>query len=257
MTGDWLVGAALALCIATVTTPAGVSGAVFLLPVQVSLLGVPSPAVTPTNLLYNVVATPGALAQFAREDRLGSRLTKLLVLGTLPGVVVGAVLRVEFLSGPRTFYLVMAAVLFSLGTWLIVRRARTGPEGSEPSPGRGVIVLALAVGVVGGVYGIGGGSVLGPILVARGVPVRDAAPAGLASTFLTSVVGMAAYGLLALGAEGNIAPEWGLGVALGVGGLVGSYIGARLQLRVPESLLRRVLGLLAIGLAGNYLVVVL
>ncbi len=28
----------------------GVSGAVFLLPVQVSVLGVPSPAVTPTNL---------------------------------------------------------------------------------------------------------------------------------------------------------------------------------------------------------------
>jgi hypothetical protein len=41
-------------------TPIGVSGEVFLLPVQVSLLGVPSPAVTPTNLLFNVVATQAA-----------------------------------------------------------------------------------------------------------------------------------------------------------------------------------------------------
>lgn len=40
--------------IATVTKPVGVSGAVFLLPVQLSLLHVPSPAVTPTNLLFNV-----------------------------------------------------------------------------------------------------------------------------------------------------------------------------------------------------------
>jgi len=34
-----------------------------LLPFQVSVLGTPSPAVTPTNLLYNVIATPGALYQ--------------------------------------------------------------------------------------------------------------------------------------------------------------------------------------------------
>ena len=48
-----------AYVIAVVTTPAGIFGAVLLLPFQVSVLGMPSPAVTPTNLLYNVVATPG------------------------------------------------------------------------------------------------------------------------------------------------------------------------------------------------------
>jgi hypothetical protein len=44
-----------------VTTPAGVSGAVLLLPIQLSVLGVPSPAITPTNLLFNVAAVPGGL----------------------------------------------------------------------------------------------------------------------------------------------------------------------------------------------------
>ncbi|MFF5230234.1 hypothetical protein [Dactylosporangium sp. NPDC000521] len=43
------------------------SGAVFLFlflfPVQLSVLHVPSPAVTPTNLLFNVVSGPGALAR--------------------------------------------------------------------------------------------------------------------------------------------------------------------------------------------------
>ena len=59
----WTVVAALgaAFAIALLATPAGVSGAVLLLPFQVSVLGTPSPAVTPTNLVYNVVATPGAL----------------------------------------------------------------------------------------------------------------------------------------------------------------------------------------------------
>jgi hypothetical protein len=67
--GDLVIGAgwtevvalAAAFVIAVAATPAGISGAVLLLPFQVSLLGTPSPAVTPTNLLYNVVATPGAL----------------------------------------------------------------------------------------------------------------------------------------------------------------------------------------------------
>ena len=56
-----IVALAAAYVIATLATPAGISGAVLLLPFQVSVLGTPSPAVTPTNLLYNVIATPGAL----------------------------------------------------------------------------------------------------------------------------------------------------------------------------------------------------
>jgi uncharacterized protein len=52
------VALAAAFAVSAVATPAGISGAVLLLPFQVSVLGTPSPAVTPTNLLYNVVATP-------------------------------------------------------------------------------------------------------------------------------------------------------------------------------------------------------
>ena len=53
-----------AFVIALVTAPAGISGVLLLLPFQVAVLGTPSPAVTPTNLLYNVVATPGALYRY-------------------------------------------------------------------------------------------------------------------------------------------------------------------------------------------------
>ena len=46
--------------------PRGISGAVLLRPFQVSVLATPSPSVTPANLLYNVVATPGALYRYWR-----------------------------------------------------------------------------------------------------------------------------------------------------------------------------------------------
>src|ERR1017187_4428757 len=125
ISGAWaqITALAAAFVIAAVATPAGISGAVLLLPFQVSVLGTPSPAVTPTNLLYNVIATPGALYQYWRQHQSGGQLALTLIAGTLPGVVAGSVIRVELLPGPHLFDLVVSGVLLPLGLWL----AATGP----------------------------------------------------------------------------------------------------------------------------------
>src|SRR6201997_1293397 len=90
-----IVALVAAFLIALVASPAGISGAVLLLPFQVSVLGTPSPAVTPTNLLYNVVATPGAIYRYWRQNPTGGSLTLVLIAGTLPGVIAGSIIRVE------------------------------------------------------------------------------------------------------------------------------------------------------------------
>jgi uncharacterized membrane protein YfcA len=240
--------------IATLTAPVGVSGAVFLLPVQLDVLTVPNPSVTPTNLMYNVVAGPGALLRYRRAGQLTGLLARQLLAGTLPGVVVGAVLRVYVVPGPRAFRLVAAAVLLPIGVWLIQRSLSRVTRPHSPLSSRRVTVMALVVGVVGGVYGIGGGSILAPILVGSGMSVAIVAPAALASTFVTSVVGAVTYAVLSLTASGSIAPEWALGLACGLGGMIGGYLGARLQPRMPEKALRLLLGGLAIALAVAYFV---
>ena len=242
------------LVIAIVTTPVGVSGAVFLLPVQLSVLGVPNPAVTPTNLLFNVVSGPGALLRYRRRGSLASPLTRLLLLGTLPGVVAGAVLRVYVVPGPGVFRLIVAALLLPLGVWLCVRSSVPADRPAAALPRRGIIALALGVGTVGGIYGIGGGSILGPILVGRGMPVALVAPAALASTFVTSVAGAAAFAVLGLTGRGDIAPDWEVGLLCGLGGLIGGYVGAHLQPRLPERALRLVLGGLAVAVAIMYVI---
>jgi uncharacterized membrane protein YfcA len=71
--------------IAAVATPAGVSGAVLLLPFQVSVLGTASPQATPANLRYNVVATRGALYRYWRQGQAGGRLALVVIAGTVPG----------------------------------------------------------------------------------------------------------------------------------------------------------------------------
>ena len=132
---DWLLGGVIAFLVTTITTPAGVSGAVFLLPVQIGVLHVPNPALTPTNLLYNVLSTPGALARFAREGRLGSPLTRALLIGTVPGVLLGAALRVELLSGPRAFLLIVAAGARPAGG-LAGLRSNASARSARPPTGR-------------------------------------------------------------------------------------------------------------------------
>ncbi|WP_031512491.1 sulfite exporter TauE/SafE family protein [Streptomyces sp. NRRL F-5123] len=247
-------GFAAGLLISTATAPAGVSGAVFLLPVQLSVLAVPSPAVTPTNLLFNVVAGPGALWRYRRDGALRSGLTRRLVVWTLPGVVSGAAVRVLALPGPAVFRALVAAFLLPLGMWLCLRTlrpARGRANAAEP-PARVLAALALTVGLVGGIYGIGGGSLLGPVLAARGMPIARIAPATLAATFTTSLAGATAYAVLALGRHGAVAPDLRLGLACGAGGLLGGYVGARLQPRLPDTALRLLLGTLALALGALY-----
>ena len=135
--------------IAVLATPAGISGAVLLLPFQVSVLGTPSPAVTPTNLLYNVVATPGALYRYWRQGQTGGLLALVLIAGTVPGVIAGSVIRVELLPGPRVFDLVVAAVLLPLGIWLALTRPAPEDKPARPArliPGPVLMILAAAVG---------------------------------------------------------------------------------------------------------------
>jgi uncharacterized membrane protein YfcA len=251
-----VVALAAAFAIAVLATPAGISGAVLLLPFQVSVLGTPSPAVTPTNLLYNVVAAPGALYRYWRQGQTGGRLALVLIAGTLPGVIAGSVIRVELLPGARVFGLVVAAVLVPLGAWLALTRPtrpETEPRSARTVPPPVLILLAAVVGCAGGIYGIGGGSILAPILIGTGRSPRDVAPASLASTFVTSVAGVITFLVLSVHHHGPLAPDWPTGIALGIGGLAGAYTGARIQQRLPDTLIRRTMGVLVIAIGVRYL----
>ena len=284
-----------AFVISLLTAPAGVSGAFLLLPFQVSVLGFTSPAVSPTNLIYNVVATPGGIYRYVREGRIVWPLAWTVVLGTLPGVFIGAVLRVRYLADPRTFKVFVGCVLLYLGARLLLEAlGRLRDRVRQPSPQAGsgqgrlpvvgvvrttrisprtieyefvgrcfsfdtipVLLLSLVVGVIGGIYSIGGGSIIAPFFVLIfGLPVYTVAGAALIATFLTSVAGVVFFQLLSatdLGAQSTVAPDWLLGTILGIGGLAGSYVGARAQRHLPDLWIRIVLGSLVILLASSYL----
>jgi uncharacterized membrane protein YfcA len=169
-------------------------------------------------------------------------------------VIVGSIVRVELVPGARAFHVVIALVLVPLGLWsMLARPAATVAVPARRELGTAAIVaMALVVGGVGGVYGIGGGAIMAPILIGSGRPAAEVAPATLAATLVTSVAGVGAFLLLSLGQHASVAPAWGVGIALGAGGLAGGYLGARLQPRLPERAIRRLLGLLVLAIGIRY-----
>ena len=120
-------------------------------------------------------------------------------------------------------------------------------------PAPALILLAAAAGCVGGIYGIGGGSMLAPILIGTGRRPAEVAPAALGSTFVTSVAGVITFTILSIHQHGSVAPDWPTGLALGIGGLAGAYTGARIQSRLPDALIRRLAGILVITIGARYL----
>jgi len=299
----------VAFVVSFFTSMGGVSGAFLLLPFQVSILGFVSPAVSPTNMVYNVIAIPAGIYRFLQEGRMAWPLTWLVVIGTLPGVGIGAILRIRYLLDPRAFKFFVGLVLLYIGVRLAIdlagktgrskgrsaeedflqrlraTRREEGKRGRRDAgadlqvrtkvfslsrlsyefcgqifdcPTWGVLTLSFLVGIIGGAYGIGGGAIIAPFLVAIfKLPVYTVAGAALAGTFVTSVFGVAFYQVIApyFNAAGlSVAPDWLLGALFGLGGLGGIYCGARIQKYIPARFIKGVLALIVLTVAVRYVI---
>ena len=285
----------VAFAVSFLTSMGGVSGAFLLLPFQMSVLGYTSPSVSATNQLYNIVASPSGVYRYWREGRMIWPLVWAVVAGTLPGVLIGAIIRVTGLRDPRHFKLFAAAVLLYIGGKMVrdmlkqqaaaAANGKVAPSGplaasyGNPAatvritestlrrigftfqgenysvPVSGIFLLCFIVGIVGGVYGIGGGAIVAPFLVTFfGLPVYTVAGAALMGTFVTSVAGVAFYSALApFYPHLSVAPDWLLGLLFGLGGMAGMYLGARCQKFVPAKAIKWMLVTILVGTALKYI----
>ena len=117
-----------------------------------------------------------------------------------------------------------------------------------------MFLLAFAVGIIGGTYGIGGGAIIAPFCVAVfHLPVYSVAGAALLGTFLTSIIGVFFYSILPATGGVSTSPDWALGFLFGIGGFAGMYLGARLQKYVPQRFIKLMLGIMITALALKYI----
>ena len=296
----------VAFVVSIFTSMGGISGAFLLLPFQVSVLGFTSPAVSPTNLVYNIVAIPSGVYRYIREGRMAWPLAWVIIAGTLPGVFIGAIFRIKYLPDPKSFKFFVGCVLLYIGLRLFYTliqkggktqkakeleerfkqrfdKIRKGDESGDDHELRvktvkfslthytysfygetftfntlALSILAFIVGIIGGTYGIGGGAIIAPFLVAVfGLPVYTIAGAALLGTLLTSVAGVIFYTIIAPYYAHTglaISPDWALGALFGAGGFAGIYCGARLQKFMPAKIIKIVLAIIITLLAAKYII---
>ncbi len=294
-----LIPPLVAFLISVFSSTGGISGAFIILPFQVSVLGFTSPAVSATNQLYNVVAIPSGVYRYVREGRMVWPLTWIVIAGTLPGVLIGALVRINYLTNPMVFKVFAGCVLLYIGFRLLRENLSSKTSTSinveerfsqevkkyKSSNGRfklprakvrvfnfkvleyefvgeifrvrvvPIFIISSIVGIIGGIYGIGGGAIMAPIYVAFfHLPVYTVAGPTLMGTFITSVFGTLFYQALApFYPHLVVAPDWKLGILFGLGGLVGMYVGARLQKFLPAKSIKLILSVGIIFLAIHYI----
>lgn len=249
----------VAFAISFFTSMVGVSGAFLLMPFQMSVLSYVAPSVSATNLVFNLVAIPSGVWSYARQRRMDWTLAWLIAAGTLPGLLAGWWLRVHWLLEPYLFKLFVGLVLMGLGIRLAVKKESGSPiengatcqfSGQHRTP---IFLMALVIGVIGGAYGIGGGSIMAPVLVAIfSMSVHSVAGAALFGTFVTSVVGVLLYQFLPAPTGVETRPDWILGMLFGIGGVAGMYAGAQVQKHVPQRKLELGIAAILVLLAGWY-----
>ncbi len=296
----------VAFVVSFFTSMGGVSGAFLLLPFQVSVLGFTSPAVSPTNLVYNIVAIPSGVYRYIKEGRMAWPLVWVIIAGTLPGVFIGVIFRIKYLPDPKNFKFFVGCVLLYIGIKLLydltkkadakkmktkaleerfkersslIRKSQK-PDAVQKAAIKTIkfsftnytyefygetfsfntiilFMLTFVVGIIGGTYGIGGGAIIAPFLMAIfGLPVYTIAGAALLGTFLTSIAGVIFYTIIApMYAHTGlaIAPDWMLGALFGAGGFLGMYCGARVQKYMPAKTIKLILGLIIVLLALRYI----
>jgi len=275
----------VACVISFFTSMAGVSGAFLLLPFQVSVLGFTSPAVSSTNHLFNIIAIPGGIYRFIKEGRMLWQLTWLVVIGTLPGVIAGVFIRITYLPSPEAFKIFVGLVLLYIGTKLCLDLIkRKNPDNKTSNPTEfiisnahlslrtlqysfngtayrigtfSVISLSLIVGLIGGIYGIGGGAIIAPFFVTiYKLPIHTVAGASLMGTFITSAIGVLFFQIFSTTSSATslqIAPDYRLGILFGLGGVVGIYLGARAQRFFPSRIIKTILAAALLFTAVKYI----
>ena len=108
-------------------------------------------------------------------------------------------------------------------------------------------VIATGAGAFSGLFGVGGGTIIVPLLILwLGYEEREAT-----GTSLAAIVGIAAVGAAAHGAYGNVHPKEALMIALPA--VVGVVAGTAMQQRIPE---RAVSGVFAVVLVVSALALV-
>jgi hypothetical protein len=215
----------------------GSGGSILTVPVLHYLLGQPDKlAIGGSLLVVGLIAAAGCVPYALRRQVDWSNVAWF----GLPGMVgawIGATLA-HWVPGP--FQLGLFAGVMLLAAWRMLRSGMVEQPGHEPRR-LAVVSGGVAVGLLSGLVGVGGGFLIVPALVLlAGVPMASAVGTSLAVITLNSISGFGKY--LGVLEHAGLTLDWRILLTVAAVGVVGSFAGQRLGQKLPQATLRRVFG---------------
>ncbi len=210
----------LVLVIAGAYASVGLGGGTGYLAVM-TLFGLPPEVLVPTVLLLNVLVTGVALLRFGMAGRLPWRLLLPFLVPALPGAFVGGLVRAD----RRAFLAVLSGGLVLAGLAMLRSSVRAHEVERPPDPVRlySIAVPAgVAIGLISGFLGIGGGVFLGPLVLLLGW----AGPRQVAAMNACLILTVSSVALTAHGLRGGV--DVHVVVPLGAAAVVGALVGTAL-----------------------------
>lgn len=231
----------------------GLGGGIIVVPVLLFLgsggiLGNISPQVAVGTSLFSLIFTGlSSTLAYLKQKTVDYKSALLFLLGIAPGSLIGAWAN-QFLEGNS--FNILFGILMIFMSFLLMMRNRLKPaskkqnkgvnrtyrdtEGKTYEYGYGrisAVLISFVVGFLSGIFGIGGGSLMVPVmLLLFHFPPHVAVGTSMLLIFLSSVIGSISH--IAIG---NV--NWMYAFALIPGGWIGAKLGAYVNTKMKSATL--------------------
>ncbi|GAA1696493.1 sulfite exporter TauE/SafE family protein [Nonomuraea maheshkhaliensis] len=227
LTAAALIGVALGLF--------GGGGSILAVPVLVYLAGVPTKQAIAMSLLVVAVTSAVSAIGHARAGRIRWRTGLIFGAAGMAGAYGGGLLGPHL---PETLLMAAFAAMMLATAIAMIRHRRTpsaGPAHHE-LPVLHVIAEGVAVGLVTGLVGAGGGFLVVPALVLLGgLPMGVAVGTSLLVIAMKSLAGLAGY-------LHSVPLDWSLALPVTAAAVAGGLAGGSLAGRINADRLRKAFG---------------
>ncbi|MBX7065847.1 MAG: sulfite exporter TauE/SafE family protein [Parachlamydiales bacterium] len=208
-----------------------------------------------TSLAAAIITSAVSTYIQIRRKAIQGMIIKWMMPALLIGCVGGAILAHHTASSVlRTIFGFMAVLM---GSYFFFPRLPQLHIASSPNPT--ISIFALGIGVLSSLLGLGGGSIIFPILLGYHVPIKNASATSSAATFISTVIGTISFLFISWGIVANPRavgyidiPSW---ILISIGSILTAPLGVKWSHTLDVHLIKRIFGacLFLIGAAMLFL----
>lgn len=244
---ETIVTVVLGLFVGMIAAILGIGGGVLLVPILHVLLNLEMHKAVGTSLFVIFFSASSAAFSYSRRKLTLWKLALIFECGSIPGAYVGAY--TSHLASPDQLKIAFSILMFYVA-YKMWRGKKTKNKYSkstketqlklkEPRVILLLIILGFVPGFLSGLLGIGGGVVTVPIMrLILGLPMHNSVATSALMICITTLTGSTTHFLM-----GTV--KYDVGVWLTPSVVVGSYLGAKVSVKLKSAVLSRIFSVLS------------